>query len=155
MGRKNVTTNKVNVLRETIAVWTESACERGHRPDRTPVYQGLQYDAAESKIDWLWERKRLLGLELILVSGLVKFVPVVACHFCFNLPAAFSQPLSSIISGPSIRETLRSFSIAVFGDTFSVIIYGYYEGIHAWVLILAFAHSSYFINDDEFTFVVH
>ena len=78
MGRKNVTTNKVNVVREAIAVWTESACERGHRPDRTPVYQGLQYDAAESKIDWLWERKRLLGLELILVSGLVKFVPVVA-----------------------------------------------------------------------------
>ena len=39
-----------------------------------------------------------LGLEIILVSGLVKFVPAVAYHFCLNLPATFSQPRTSIIS---------------------------------------------------------
>ena len=43
----------------------------------------------------------LLGPEMILVCGLVKFVPAVAYHFCLNLPATFSQPRTSIISGPS------------------------------------------------------
>ena len=34
-------------------------------------------------------------------SGFVKFVPAVAYHFCLNLPATFSQPRTSIISGPN------------------------------------------------------
>ena len=45
----------------------------------------------------------VLDLEIILVRGLVKLVPAVAYHFGLNLPAAFSQPRTSIISGPSIR----------------------------------------------------
>ena len=32
---------------------------------------------------------------------MVNFVPAVANHFCLNLPATFSQPRTSIISGPS------------------------------------------------------
>ena len=32
----------------------------------------------------------------------MKLVPAVAYHFCLNLPATFSQPRTSIISGPSI-----------------------------------------------------
>ena len=42
-----------------------------------------------------------MGPEIILVHGLVKLVPAVAYHFCLNLPAIFSQPRTSIISGPS------------------------------------------------------
>ena len=38
-----------------------------------------------------------------IVGGLVKLRPAVAYHFCHNLPAIFSQPRTSIISGPSIR----------------------------------------------------
>ena len=44
----------------------------------------------------------VLGPEKILVRGLVKLDPAVAYHFCLNLPATFSQPSTSIISGPSI-----------------------------------------------------
>ena len=44
----------------------------------------------------------ILGPEIILVRGLVKFVPAVAYHFCLNLLATFSQPRKSIISGPSM-----------------------------------------------------
>ena len=43
----------------------------------------------------------LLGPETILVRGLVKLVPALTYHFCLNLPATFSQPRTSIISGPS------------------------------------------------------
>ena len=46
-------------------------------------------------------KRLVLGLEIILVRGLVKLVPAVAYHFCLNLPATFSQPRTSIISGPS------------------------------------------------------
>ena len=34
----------------------------------------------------------LLGREIILVRGLVKFDPAVANHFCPNFPATFPQP---------------------------------------------------------------
>ena len=44
---------------------------------------------------------RILGPEIIFVRGMVKLVPAVAYHFCLNLPAIFSQPRTSIISGPS------------------------------------------------------
>ena len=43
----------------------------------------------------------ILGPEIILVRGLVNLVPAVAYHFYLNLPATFSQPRTSIISGPS------------------------------------------------------
>ena len=48
----------------------------------------------------LWN---ILGPEIKHVQGLVKFklVPAVAYRFCLNLPATFSQPRTSIISGPS------------------------------------------------------
>ena len=49
----------------------------------------------------LLKRRCILGPEIILVRGLVKLVPAVAYHFCLNLPATFSQPRTSIISGPS------------------------------------------------------
>ena len=45
---------------------------------------------------------RLLCPEIILVCGLEKFVPAVAYHSCLNLPETFSQPRTSIISGPSM-----------------------------------------------------
>ena len=47
----------------------------------------------------------ILGPEIILVRGLLKLVPAVAYHFCLNLPATFSQPRTSIISGPSIIKS--------------------------------------------------
>ena len=59
--------------------------QNGHRPPQTMQ----NFDA--------------LGPEIILVHGLVKFVPAVAYHFFLNLPATFSQPRASIISGPSIQ----------------------------------------------------
>ena len=43
----------------------------------------------------------IVGLEIILVHGFVKLVTAVAYHFCLSLPATFSQPHTSIISGPS------------------------------------------------------
>ena len=46
-------------------------------------------------------RATVLGPEIILVRGLVKLVPAVAFNFCLNLAATFSQPCTSIISGPS------------------------------------------------------
>ena len=50
----------------------------------------------------------LLGPEIILVRGLLKLVPAAAYHFCLNLLATFSQPRTSIISGPSRPAWLRS-----------------------------------------------
>ena len=43
----------------------------------------------------------VLGLEIILVRGLVKFVPAVAYHSSLNLPVTFSQPRTSNNFGPS------------------------------------------------------
>ena len=37
----------------------------------------------------------LQGWAKLSFPGLVKFVPAVAYHFCFNLPVAFSQPVQS------------------------------------------------------------
>ena len=68
---------------------------------------------------------RILGPKIILVSGLVKFLHGVAYYFCLNLPATFSQPRASIISGSSeesekwvkqMHSTLRHRS---FGDEIS------------------------------------
>ena len=50
----------------------------------------------------------LLGQNIILVHGLVKFASAVAYHFCLNLPAPFLQPRTSNISGPSRKVLLCS-----------------------------------------------
>ena len=49
----------------------------------------------------------VLGPEIILVRGLVRLDPAVAYHCCLNLPATFSQPRTSIISGPSILQSFQ------------------------------------------------
>ena len=41
---------------------------------------------------------------------LVNFPTAVAYHLCLNLPATFSQPRTSIISGPSTRSRPRHFT---------------------------------------------
>ena len=46
----------------------------------------------------------ILGREIILVRGLVKFVPVVAYRFCLNLPASFLQPCTSMNFRPSTSQ---------------------------------------------------
>ena len=59
---------------------------------------------AERDICCTWqgfETSSILGPEIILVRGLVRLVPAVAYHFWLNLLATFSQPCTSIISGPS------------------------------------------------------
>ena len=60
---------------------------------------------------------RILGPEIIFVRGMVKLVPAVAYHFCLNLPAIFSQPRTSIISGPSVwaQEVKLEFSRFICG----------------------------------------
>ena len=50
----------------------------------------------------------VLGQEIILVSGLVKFVPVVAYHFCLNFLAIFSQLCTSIIPQPSTKMGMQA-----------------------------------------------
>ena len=46
--------------------------------------------------------RTVLGPEMIMVRGLVKFIPALAYHFCLNLLVTFSQPCKSITSGPRI-----------------------------------------------------
>ena len=51
--------------------------------------------------------------------GLVNFVPALACHFCLDLPAAFTQPGDHLLAEPSIyskQQTLlweKRFSYSV------------------------------------------
>ena len=47
----------------------------------------------------------LLGTPLWLVCGLTKFVRAVAYHFCLNLPATFSQPLTCHKGVPSMIQS--------------------------------------------------
>ena len=50
---------------------------------------------------------------------MVNFLPAVAYHFCLNLPATFSKPCTSIISGPSRFSSswLRSMKSVHYGCT--------------------------------------
>ena len=66
----------------------------------------LHFDDFVSVVTMLHYLVIVLGPEIILVRGLVKLVPAVAYHFCLNLPATFSQPRTSIISGPSSRRII-------------------------------------------------
>ena len=43
----------------------------------------------------------LVDRKMMLVRGLVKFVPAVVYHIFLNLPATFSQPCTIMILGPA------------------------------------------------------
>ena len=50
----------------------------------------------------------LTGPKVMLVRGLVTFVPAVAYHFCLNLPSAFMQRLKALYWA-QYRDWLKGF----------------------------------------------
>ena len=57
--------------------------------------------------------------KMIHVCGLVKFVPAVAYHFCFNFSSTFSQPHTRTISQPSmwLQECCRQVEAEVVSNS--------------------------------------
>ena len=82
--------------------WPGTRCSR----EATRLRRG---GAPNSRREWESEigqyNLRVQGSAKRLWPGLVDFVPAVAYHFCFNLPAAFTQPGQSFLAKPCICLT--------------------------------------------------
>ena len=74
---------------------TDQQTAKSECPLRRNDHPFRQDSAGERREEGERKTGEVLGPKLMLVRGLVKFVPAVAYHFRLNLPATLSQPRTS------------------------------------------------------------